>query len=280
MDAETTDATPPTASADPVITGIKGFDSDWTCRGFKFEHGATYEEAAPIVACKNGFHAIPDEQHPLSVFSYYPPAGSRYAEVTQSGAIDKEIDKIASAKITIGVEISLGELTKRAIKWVFDRAKNVEGRSATGYRGAAQASGDRGAAQASGDRGAAQASGDQGAAQASGDQGAAQASGDRGAAQASGDQGAAQASGDRGAAQASGDQGASSATGKHCVAMAIGVEARAMATETNGICLAHRDANTGKLLALRAAKVGEHGVKSGVWYTLSADGEFVEVDKD
>jgi hypothetical protein len=62
--------------------------------------------------------------------------------------------------------------------------------------------------------------------------------------------------------------------------MAIGVEARAMATETNGICLAHRDANTGKLLALRAAKVGEHGVKSGVWYTLSADGEFVEVDKD
>ena len=54
----------------PVIASIKGFDADWTCRGFKFEIGKTYEVGGKIKACSNGFHACPTDEHPLSVFEF------------------------------------------------------------------------------------------------------------------------------------------------------------------------------------------------------------------
>src|SRR5581483_8130798 len=115
--------------------------------------------------CNSGFHAI--SGHPLEVFEYYPPAGSRYTETAQSGTLDRHSSdsKLASAQITIGVELHLHELIQRAVKWVFDRAK-PEGQTATGTRGAASATGTRGAASATGTRGAASATGTRGAASA------------------------------------------------------------------------------------------------------------------
>ena len=255
------------AAPEPVVASIKGFDLDWTCRGFQFEVGKTYTVDGPIEACKNGFHACPDDTYPLSVFKYYPPAGARFADVTQSGASHRDGNKLASACITIGVEISLGELVARAVKWVWDRATLVEGSTATGVRGAASATGYSGAASATGYSGAASATGYSGAASATGYSGAASATGVRGAAS---------ATGDSGAASATGDSGAASATGKHSVALATGCEGRAMAGETGAICLVCRDDRTGAILAVRASKVCENGVKPGVWYSLNAAGEFVE----
>jgi len=172
----------PNRSVQPV-TSIKGFNSDLTCRGFQFEVGKTYTVSGKIRACENGFHACPVEHHPLSVLQHYAPAGSRFFEVIQEGKRDAEGDKLASASITVGVEISLGELAQRAVKWVFDRANWKDGPVVTGENEGCTASGDRGAATASGPRGAATASGDRGAATASGDSGAATASGDGGKAQ-------------------------------------------------------------------------------------------------
>ena len=160
-----------TAPAAPVITSIKGFDSDLSCRGFKFEIGKTYEVSGKIAACSNGFHACPEDEHPFSVFEFYGPL-SRFAIVEQSGETDRSATKLASASITIKAEIALPDLIQHAVKWVLDRAK-PEGPVATGENGLATASGDRGTATASGDQGAATASGAQGAATASGDQGAA-----------------------------------------------------------------------------------------------------------
>ena len=208
---------------EPIITSIKGFNFDWTCRGMKFEIGQTYDVGGAIKACANGFHACPTEEHPLSVFEFYAPAGARFAEVMQSGATDKAGTKLASAKITIGVEISISDLVARAVKWVWDRATLVDGSTATG------------------------------------------------------DSGVASATGDSGAASATGWKGAASATGKHSVAMSIGESSRAMATETNAICLVYRDLRDGSIKHIRASKAGENGVKAGVWYSLNADGEFVEV---
>ena len=107
------------------------------------------------------------------------PAGGRYAIVKQSGALARydEDSKVASAKITIEAEIALPALIERAVKWVFDRAKRVNGPAATGDNEKATASGTQGAATASGYQGAATASRTQGAATASGYQGAATASG-------------------------------------------------------------------------------------------------------
>ena len=60
------------------MKAIKGFDKDLKCRGFQFEPGQTYRHDGKIEACRSGFHAIPEDQHPLAVFSHYPPAGSRF----------------------------------------------------------------------------------------------------------------------------------------------------------------------------------------------------------
>ncbi|MFG1334012.1 hypothetical protein V5F41_22510, partial [Xanthobacter autotrophicus] len=121
----------PIEAAPAPVTSIKGFDADLSCRGFKFELGQSYSVDGAIKACSNGFHACPEDQHPLSVFEFYPPASSRYCIVGQSGDTDAQETKLASAKITIGVEISLSDLAQRAVKWVFDRANWSTGAVAT-----------------------------------------------------------------------------------------------------------------------------------------------------
>lgn len=146
---------------------IKGFDSKLQCRGFQFEIGETYTHEGTVKACESGFHAIPEDQHPFAVFSYYPPASSRFCFVDLGGKTDSKEDKIAAEILTVGKEIGLTELTLEAVKWVTDRAK-PEGENATGYQGAASATGDQGAASATGTGGAASATGTRGAAMSSG----------------------------------------------------------------------------------------------------------------
>jgi len=285
------------------IVSIKGFDANLRCRGFQFEIGKTYTVSGKIKACENGFHACPVDEHPLSVLEYYP-ATSRFFEVVQDGKRDVEGTKLASASITIGVEISISDLAARAVKWVFDRANwkdgpvatgDNEGATASGYRGAATASGHSGAATASGYRGAATASGHSGAATASGDSGAATASGysgaatasgysgaatasgDSGAATASGDSGAATASGDRGAATASGHSGAATASGDRGAATASGYAGKARGTIGCALFLVHRDDNW-KIAKVWAGIVGENGIRPDTWYSLDSDGAPIEAE--
>ncbi|WP_260481717.1 DUF7666 domain-containing protein [Bordetella hinzii] len=147
--------------------------------------------------------------------------------------------------------------------------------SATGTRGAASATGDQGAASATGDQGAASATGYQGAASATGYQGAASATGYQGAASATGYQGAASATGDQGAASATGTRGAASATGYQGAAMACGYAGKAMGALGNALFLVYRDDDY-VIRKAAAAIVGENGIKPDTWYSLSAEGEFIE----
>jgi hypothetical protein len=285
------------------IISIKGFDANWQCRGYQFEIGKTYSHDGAVKACNSGFHACPVDHHPLSVFEFYPPAGSRFAIVEQSGAKDAENTKLASASLTITAEISIPDLVKRAWDYVWSRCK-IEGSVATGARGAASATGYQGAASATGYRGAASATGDQGAASATGDQGAASATGYQGAASATGTQGAASATGYRGAASATGTQGAASATGDQGAASATGTQGAASATGDQGAASASNgsaattnghggkvrgDTNECPLFAAERAPnypyalisvacgvTGRKGIKTGVWYTAKA-GKLVEV---
>ena len=150
------------------MKAIKGFDANLQCRGFQFEVGKTYRHEGDVVPCKGGFHAIPDDQHPLAVFSYYPPAVSRFCIVEVEGKTARREDKIAAEILSVTREISLGDLAQEAVDFVMARAK-CEGPVATDRNGLATASGDQGAATASGEQGAATASGYQGAATASGE---------------------------------------------------------------------------------------------------------------
>ncbi|WP_295541008.1 hypothetical protein [uncultured Pseudacidovorax sp.] len=132
----------PSAQSEP-ITSYKGFGPDWKCRDFQYAVGQTYEmEGAK--ACEYGFHAC---EHPLNVFDYYPPAGSKFAVVEQSGQLSREGSdtKVASSKITIKVEIGFADLVKAAFDWTWARCTPIDPNSpasSTGYRGAASSTGD------------------------------------------------------------------------------------------------------------------------------------------
>ena len=187
------------------ITAYKGFDANLQCRGFQYEIGKEYEHDGAVEACASGFHAC---EYPLDVFGYYPPAGSRFAFVKQSGALSRHggDSKIASQKISISAELTLPGIIKAAIEYTVSRCCPVDPESpasSTGYRGAA------------------------------------------------------------------------SSTGKHSVAMSSGYAGKAMAGESGAIVLVHRN-NDGEITSIRASKVGDNGVKPGVWYSLDENGEFVE----
>jgi hypothetical protein len=286
--------------AETVLVTFKGFNAQMQCTGggepFQYAVGKTYEHKGRVAACEGGFHAC---EYPLDVLSYYPPAGSRFAIVEQSGDLSRHDGdtKVASSRIHVKAEIDFAGLIKAAVDWTFSRAKPIDPASpaqsddecghasATGYRGAASATGYSGAASATGDSGAASATGDsgaasatgysgaasatgyRGAASATGYSGAASATGYRGAASATGDSGAASATGNSGAASATGNSGAASATGKHGAAMASGRFGQAMGAEGCALFLVERDINW-NILHVWAGIAGRDGIEAGVFYTL------------
>ena len=146
------------------IVAYKGFNADWTCRGFQYEVGNTYKHDGDAVACNSGFHAC---ENPLNVFEYYPPTG-KLAEVHMIGSVSREENgdsKVASAEIHIKVELSLHDFIGRAVKWLTDNAK-AKGNHATGEQSAASATGYQSAASATGNYSAASATGNYSAASA------------------------------------------------------------------------------------------------------------------
>ena len=264
------------------IRGFKGFNSDMTCRGFKYDEGKDYEEQGDISVCSKGFHFC---LYPLDVFGYYPPAYigmNKFHEVEGSGEMDVDTDdtKIACSKIHIGAELSIKSIVDAAIKFTFSKCKWVKEKIATGNQGAASATGNYGAASATGNYGAASATGNRGAASATGNYGAASATGNQGAASATGDQGAASATGNYGAASATGYRGAASATGKESIALAAGKDCKAKGALGCWIVLAERsewDGNTYPIVSVKAFKVDGKSVKADTFYTL-VNGEAVEID--
>ncbi|HBC5385646.1 TPA: hypothetical protein OPR05_001727 [Citrobacter koseri] len=168
-----------------TIVAYKGFNADMTCRGFQFEIGKTFKHEGKVEACKSGFHSC---ENPIDVFSYYHPAGNRFCEVEVSGDVSRHDDdsKIASATITIKAEISIHEMVKRAIEWVWSKVdKSCEQQIMDGNRSAASNTGDYSAASNTGDYSAASNTGNQSAAEVSGSHSVAAAFGIEGKARAS-----------------------------------------------------------------------------------------------
>ena len=132
------------------INGYKGFDKDFKCRGFQFEPGKTYTHDGEAKICQSGFHFC---LNPLDVFGYYPPADSRFAEVTGSGktATHDEDTKVACTKIKIGAEIGLPDIISAGVKFIMERVdiKNAPATN-TGYQSAATNTGNWSAATVSG----------------------------------------------------------------------------------------------------------------------------------
>ncbi|MDA3152255.1 hypothetical protein JR313_20080 [Pseudomonas aeruginosa] len=245
------------AASEEVVTAYKGFKQDLTCRDYQFEIGGTYKHEGEVEACASGFHSC---EYPFDVFGYYAPGDSRFAIVKASGQLSRHDDdsKIASATLVVEAEISMPTMISKAIDWIMARLdssveQTVVGDTAsnTGYRSAASNTGYRSAASNTGNRSAASNTGDYSAASNTGDYSAASNTGYRSAAEVS---------------------------GKESVAAALGIEGRARASAGSAIVLCHRD-DEGRLIHIRASKVGENGVEPDTWYQLNAEGEFVEFDE-
>ena len=104
-----------------VIKSYKGFDKDFKCKDFQYEVGKEYEIEGEIKCCERGFHAC---ESPMEVFDYYDMFNSRFAEVEQSGQIDKKDDnkstKICSSRIKIKAELNLEDIINIGIEWLKD----------------------------------------------------------------------------------------------------------------------------------------------------------------
>ena len=105
--------------AEKVIKSYKGFDSSLSCRGFQYEVGKEYEMGGRIECCERGFHAC---ESPLEVFDYYDMLKSRFAEVEQSGIIDRDEDstKVCSSRIKIKAELKLSDIINIGVEWLKD----------------------------------------------------------------------------------------------------------------------------------------------------------------
>ncbi|EHE7546461.1 hypothetical protein KK664_001957 [Salmonella enterica subsp. enterica serovar Kentucky] len=242
------------------IVTFKGFNKDLKCRDFQFEIGKTFHHEGKVEACGSGFHAC---ECPFDVFSYYPPAESRYAETISFGVIDREEigdTKIASASITIKAELTLPQFIQRGIEWIWSKIdKSLEQQIMTGDWSAATNTGNRSAATNTGNRSAATNTGDWSAATNTGDWSAAT------------------NTGNRSAATNTGDWSAAEVSGSQSVAASLGIEGKARASEGGAIVLCYRDED-GELIHIRASKVGENGIMPDIWYQLNEDGEFVECE--
>ncbi|ECT7523582.1 hypothetical protein M8X85_002954 [Salmonella enterica] len=221
------------------IVTFKGFNKDLKCRGFQFAIGETFHHDGKVEACGSGFHAC---ECPFDVFSYYPPAESRYAETISFGITDSEEGgdtKIASSSITIKDELTLPQFIQRGIEWIWSKIdKSLEQQIMCGNRSAATNTGYQSAATNTGNWSAAT------------------------------------NTGDWSAATNTGNWSAAEVSGSQSVAAAFGIEGKARASEGGAIVLCYRDED-GELIHIRASKVGENGIMPNTWYQLNEDGEFV-----
>ncbi|EAP2764206.1 hypothetical protein D9B30_15865 [Salmonella enterica] len=251
------------------IVTFKGFNKDLKCRGFQFAIGETFHHDGKVEACGSGFHAC---ECPFDVFSYYPPAESRYAETISFGITDSEEGgdtKIASSSITIKDELTLPQFIQRGIEWIWSKIdKSLEQQIMCGNRSAATNTGDRSAATNTGNRSASTNTGNRSAATNTGDWSAATNTGDWSAATNTGYQSAATNTGNRSAATNTGDWSAATNTGYQSAATNTGN--RSAATNTGDWSAA---TNTGDRSAATNTGNRSAATNTGDWSAATNTGD-------
>ena len=243
-----------------VITSYKGFDKNMQCRGFQYEVGKEYEMDGEIKCCNRGFHAC---KSPMEVWDYYDMLNSRYAEVEQSGNIEKEENstKVCSSRIKIKAELKLADIINIGVEWL----KDITSPSKVKADGVLNDNGNR--------RKQIGSSGD-----------SAQIGSSGGSAQigSSGDYAQIGSSGDYAKIGSSGGSAKIDSTGEDSVIMCAGNNSKAKAKIGSWITLAEWKWSDEKKrdvpVCVKTEYVDGENIKADTWYQLK-NGKFVEVNE-
>ena len=107
------------------VKGYKVFNPDWTCRGFQYAVGQTYEMELPVIPCERGFHFCKKAADCFNHYSFN--SKNKVAEVIAHGTIEEEGDKCCTDVIEIVREISWQEVLT-----LVNTGKDCTGRCNTG----------------------------------------------------------------------------------------------------------------------------------------------------
>ena len=94
------------------MKGYKVFNSDWTCRGFQYKVGETYEHKGEISICRKGFHFCRDIAKCFNYYDFNP--NNKVAEIEALGNVESDNNKSVTDKIKIVREISWEEMLRLA----------------------------------------------------------------------------------------------------------------------------------------------------------------------
>jgi hypothetical protein len=128
----------------------KAFDSNWKCRDFQYEVGATYQHEGPVKMCESGFHAC---EVPFDCWNYYP--GSTHLARVELGGVSEERrddSKRVAAYITISASLTLPEWIIEQARVIVELCKSALSTASTGYGSHAASTGDGSHAASTGDR--------------------------------------------------------------------------------------------------------------------------------
>ena len=90
------------------MIGYKVFNRDWTCRGFQYEVGKTYETEEEPICCRRGFHFC---DKLVNCFNYYTfDSNNKVAIVEILGDVDISGDKSCTNKLHILKELTWYEV--------------------------------------------------------------------------------------------------------------------------------------------------------------------------
>lgn len=130
------------------MKAYKGFNQDWTCRGFKFEVGKTYKHEGKISLCNSGFHAC---ENPLDILNYYPPTWQMAVVDLLETNDETDIDsKRVGASLKIESLLDIKTLVSCAIEYISAKCNPIKTKHSTGIRSASSATGDNAVAAAFG----------------------------------------------------------------------------------------------------------------------------------
>ena len=246
--------------SEKVIKSYKAFDKNMQCRNFQYEVGKEYEMDGEIKCCNRGFHAC---KSPMEVWEYYDMLNSRYAEVEQSGKIDKEGNstKVCSSHIKIKAELKLADIINIGVEWL----KDVTSPSKVKTDGALNDNGDRKKQIGS-----------------SGDYAQIGSSGNYAQIGSSGYSAQIGSSGYSAKIGSSGNYAKIDSTGEDSVIMCAGNKSKAKAKIGSWITLAEWEWNDEKNrnvpVCVKTEYVDGENIKADTWYKLR-NGKFVEVNK-